>query len=67
MQYLEQESNVDVECSVTVLLVEAACIFECYDEVLVHDEAKTSTGRTMETIVPCSVDELLVELVLVWS
>ena len=35
---LEKEAYVDVEGSVSVLLVEAACVFECHDEVLVHDE-----------------------------
>ena len=40
---LEEESCVDVECTGSVLLVETACILECYDEVLVHDEAETST------------------------
>ena len=67
MQYLEQESDVDVESSVTVLLVEAACVLECYDEVLVHYEPETCSGRTMETIVSGSVYKLLVELILVWS
>ena len=42
-EVLEQESCVDVECTVSVLLVEAACVLERYDEVLVHDEAETST------------------------
>ncbi len=43
-EVLEQESGIDIECSVSVLLVEAACILERYDEVLVHDEAQTCTG-----------------------
>ena len=47
---LEQESGVDIECAVSVLLVEAACIFERHDEVLVHDEAETCTGSCMETV-----------------
>ena len=38
---LEQEACVDVEGSLTVLLVEAACVLERHDEVLVHDEAQT--------------------------
>ena len=41
---LEEEADVYVEGSVTILLVEATCILECHDEVLVHDEAKTSTS-----------------------
>ena len=40
---LEQETDVDVECAVSILLVEAACILECHDEVLIHDETQTST------------------------
>ena len=47
---LEQESGIDVECAVSVLLVEAASVLECYDEVLVHDEAETCTGCCMETV-----------------
>ena len=42
--FLEKETDVDVEGSVTILLVEAAGVLECHDEVLIHDEAKTCTG-----------------------
>ena len=47
---LEEETGVDVECTVTILLIEAAGIFECHDEVLVHDETQTSAGRSVKTI-----------------
>jgi hypothetical protein len=42
--FLEKEADVDVERSVSILFVEAACILECHDEILVHDEAQTCTG-----------------------
>ena len=41
---LEEEADVDGECTVTILRVEAAGVLKWYDEVLVHDEAKTSTS-----------------------
>ena len=47
---LEQESGVDVECAVSVLLVEAACILERHDEVLVHDEAEACAGCCMKAV-----------------
>ena len=49
-EVLEQEAGVDVECAVSVLLVEAACILERHDEVLVHDEAEACAGCCMETV-----------------
>ena len=49
-QMLEEEAGVDVECSVSVLLVEAACVLERHDEVLVHDEAQTCTGCSVESV-----------------
>ena len=50
LSILEEETGVDVECTVTVLLVEAAGIFECHDEVLVHDETQTCSCRSVKTI-----------------
>ena len=50
IQDLEEETSVDVERSLSVLLVEATCVFERYDEVLVHDESESTTHRSMETI-----------------
>ena len=47
---LEEESCVQVECEATILLVEALCALECHDEVLVHNEAKTETGGTVESV-----------------
>lgn len=43
MQYLEEESDVDVEGAVSILLVEAAGIFEGYNEVFIHDEPQSCT------------------------
>ena len=47
---LEEETGVDVECTISVLLIETTCIFECNDEILVHDEAKTCACCCMKTI-----------------
>ena len=41
---LEEETDVDVEGSVAVLLVEATCVLKRNDEVLVHDETKACTS-----------------------
>ena len=48
--FLEQEAGIDVEGTLSVLSVEAACVFERYNEVLVHDESESATHRSMETI-----------------
>ena len=57
--FLEQEAGVDVEGTVAVLVLDEwvfaefadwQAVFKGYDEVLVHDEAQTTTYCDVRTV-----------------
>ena len=50
---LEQESCVDIECTITILLTVLAdglAVLEADDKVLIHDKAQTSTDGDVGTV-----------------